>query len=99
MVDFNHPLAGKGIVYDAEIVRLVEDDAEKVKGFASMYLGLPDVKVEVANGVAKVDVELPAQFVKAVEKKIVERIPSLKSVEFKNAKVDSPKAEVPKKAK
>ena len=87
LVDFNHPLAGKDVMYDVEVVGVVEDDADKVKAIAEMHLGILSPKVTVDNGVAKIDHEFPEQIAGAVEKSIIERIPSLKKVEFKNKAV------------
>lgn len=84
LVDFNHPLAGKDVKYDAEVLGLVEDDAEKVKAIAEMHLGILSPKVTVDNGVAKIGHEFPEHLVSAVEKSIIERVPSLKKVEFKS---------------
>ena len=33
MVDFNHPLSGKDLVYEYNIKRIVEDDSEKIKSY------------------------------------------------------------------
>lgn len=83
LVDFNHPLASREVRYDVEILKLVEDDAEKVRAIAEMHLGIRDATVTVADGVAKIDHEFPSELVKPVEKAILERVPSLKKVEFK----------------
>ncbi len=83
LVDFNHPLAGKDITYDVEVVGVVGDDAEKVKALAEMHLGILSPKVTVEKGVAKIDHEFPEQLAGAVEKSIIERVPSLKKVEFR----------------
>jgi FKBP-type peptidyl-prolyl cis-trans isomerase SlyD len=39
-VDFNHPLAGEDIVYEYEILEVVEDDVEKAEGLLGMFLDL-----------------------------------------------------------
>ncbi len=48
IVDFNHPLAGKTIIFEVEIKEKVEDLADKVKALFVMYTGL-DVEVEIEN--------------------------------------------------
>ncbi len=90
MVDFNHPLAGREVKYDVEILGVVDDDAEKVKAIAEMHLGIRDSKVTVEAGVARIDHAFPQQLQAPVEKSIIERVPSLKKVEFRK---DGKKAE------
>lgn len=82
MVDFNHPLSGRDVKYDVEVVGIVTDDVEKVKSFVDLYLGKSDANVTISDGVAKIEMEFPVQLADAVGKKIIERIPSLKKVEF-----------------
>ena len=40
LVDFNHPLAGKNIVYKLIIKRIVDDDAEKARAIINLRTGL-----------------------------------------------------------
>ncbi|NJE09135.1 peptidylprolyl isomerase [Thermococcus sp. M39] len=57
-VDFNHPLAGKTIVYEVEIVEKIEDPIEKVKALIELRLPMVDlskVKIEVGEKDVKVD--------------------------------------------
>ncbi|HIP89106.1 MAG TPA: peptidylprolyl isomerase [Thermococcus paralvinellae] len=57
-VDFNHPLAGKTVVYDVEIVEKIEDPIEKVKALIELRLPMVDlskVKIEVGEKDVKVD--------------------------------------------
>lgn len=43
IVDFNHPLSGKDIIYDVKINKIVSDDKEKIKSFVSFQFNLkPD---------------------------------------------------------
>jgi len=53
IVDFNHPLAGKTIIFDIEIKEKVEKLEEKIKALFVMYTGL-DVEVEVSDTTARV---------------------------------------------
>jgi peptidylprolyl isomerase len=41
VIDFNHPLAGKVIVYKVRVVKKLEDFQEKVRALASRHLNIP----------------------------------------------------------
>jgi FKBP-type peptidyl-prolyl cis-trans isomerase SlyD len=55
-IDFNSPLAGKTVNYEYTIEKLLEDDIEKIQGLLALYTGIRDMEVEVADGVAKINV-------------------------------------------
>lgn len=55
-VDFNSPLAGKTVTYEYTIEKLLEGDVEKVQGLLALYTGIRDMEVEIADGVAKINV-------------------------------------------
>ncbi|MEM4267346.1 MAG: peptidylprolyl isomerase [Candidatus Woesearchaeota archaeon] len=82
LVDFNHPLASKDIVYDVKILRVLTDDLEKAKGYLSHIIG--DAEVELNEGVLKVASKnkIPKEIVSLIEKKIKEIIPTINKVEF-----------------
>lgn len=92
MVDFNHPLAGKDLHYDFTITRIIADDREKLESTLHTFLGLHRVKVDVKEGNAEVAIELPEPLALELEKKLKERIPSLKSVKFQEMKKEEKKA-------
>ncbi|AMM54716.1 FKBP-type peptidyl-prolyl cis-trans isomerase [Pyrococcus kukulkanii] len=57
-VDFNHPLAGKTLVYEVEIVEKVEDPIEKIKALIELRLPMIDTKdvmIEVGEKDVKID--------------------------------------------
>ncbi len=56
VVDFNHPLAGKKIIFDYEIKEMIEDPKEKIKYLFLIYTGrelVPKIRA------GKVTVEVP----------------------------------------
>ncbi|MDP2908546.1 MAG: peptidylprolyl isomerase [Nanoarchaeota archaeon] len=93
ILDFNHPLAGKNLVYEISITRKITDNEEKIRGMLTSYLAIdsPDVKIE--NETAKVNNEIPEILKKQLEEKIKRTIPEIKKVEYK------PKEEKPKEKK
>ncbi len=61
-VDFNHPLAGKKVLVEGEIVKRIEDELEKVRSIVADSFDVPleDIKIEKKEeGV--VTVELPSK--------------------------------------
>lgn len=45
-VDFNHEFAGKTLVYDVEVEKIIEDDEEKVYGIIELQYPNPNMKPE-----------------------------------------------------
>jgi FKBP-type peptidyl-prolyl cis-trans isomerase SlyD len=53
-VDFNSPLAGKTVIYEYTIEKILETDTEKIQGLLALYTGIRDLEIETADGVAKI---------------------------------------------
>lgn len=89
IVDFNHPLASKELSYDFKVNRIVTDAKEKVAALVKVLLNM-DTGVEVTDGNATVtlEMELPENISKELEKKIVE-LAGVNSVIFKQKKKGS----------
>jgi len=81
VVDFNHPLAGREIVYKVKINRIVSDDKEKVDSILKQ-LGIKKDKIELKEGEVKVDAKMPKELQGILEKKIKELVKSVKKVIF-----------------
>jgi len=88
LVDFNHPMSGKEISYDVKIIKMVNDDAEKVKAYLKQTFGIKeaDVKVENGNAVVSVNKELDEKTKEEINKKITEVIPTIKKIEVATKK-------------
>jgi FKBP-type peptidyl-prolyl cis-trans isomerase 2 len=90
IVDFNHPLSGKDLIYKFKIKRIVADDREKLESFLSMELGLEKKGLvqEFTAGAAKIKIKrkIPPEIAKVIEKKVSEIIPSVKKLDFVEGK-------------
>ena len=84
IVDFNHPLSSKDLVYDIEVKRIVTDPLEKVRAVLDMLgvpfetLDLDDVK-EKATIITRI--KYPDEAVAEVSEH-VKRLAGMKAVEF-----------------
>jgi FKBP-type peptidyl-prolyl cis-trans isomerase 2 len=56
MVDFNHPLAGKNVVYEINVIKKIEDLNEKIKSFIS-FLFRRELNFSVENNKIIIEVE------------------------------------------
>ena len=74
LVDFNHPLSGKDIMYEIEIKRIVTDKKEQVDSLVKLLLGIKDAKTEIKADKAEIQIkpELPPQMAEEMQKKIKE---------------------------
>jgi len=82
IVDFNHPLSGRDVVYQIEINKFVNDDKEKVDAILSIS-GIHYNSVAVKDGKAMIvlEHEVPDEYKKLVEDKIKEKT-SVKNFDY-----------------
>ncbi|MBU3957885.1 MAG: peptidylprolyl isomerase [Nanoarchaeota archaeon] len=71
-VDFNHPLAGKTLVYDLEVKAKIDDDKEKIKALAEFYTKLPADKIKVEIKDKEAEVTVPPMVSPVYKKKIAD---------------------------
>ncbi|MBW2969667.1 peptidylprolyl isomerase [Candidatus Woesearchaeota archaeon] len=73
VVDFNHPLAGRDVVYELKINRIVDDKKEQVDSLLRVLLGVKaPVVVQEKKAVISFPAELPEQLKTELAKKIGE---------------------------
>src|SRR3989344_1647560 len=81
LVDFNHPLSGKTILYEVKILKIITDPKEKLQGMLSHLLAEFSLELNEGNAVIKSRLKEDT-FKKELEKEILSRIPEIKSVNF-----------------
>ena len=81
-VDFNHPLAGKTLVYDLKITKKIEDNEEKIKSLFRMYTKVDDTKVKVTFDDKTVDIDVPPMINPIVKKRMSDDIINLMGFEI-----------------
>jgi FKBP-type peptidyl-prolyl cis-trans isomerase SlyD len=53
-VDFNSPLAGKTVIYEYTIEKVIETETERIKGLLALYTGMRDIVISIDDGIAKI---------------------------------------------
>ncbi len=91
IVDFNHPLAGKDLIYEIEIKRKVESQEEQVHALLDL-MKVPHGKITFKEGTVEVEeiTELPPQFVDFFVKDVV-RLTGVKDLLFKKKSEETKK--------
>lgn len=87
-IDFNHPLAGKKLEYDIQVVGLVEGPENQMKSVVSYITGLEHEKVHASVKAKEADVkidikqDLPAQMKKRIADLAIKWVPGVEKVRF-----------------
>lgn len=87
-VDFNHPLAGRDLVYNVKVNRIIEDEKEKFDSLVKLHLRLNDAEVEIKEGsvTIKSKVEIPKEAQEEFKMMVERTITSIKNIDFVHIK-------------
>ncbi len=90
-VDFNHRFAGKTLVYDVNIIKKLDSDAEKINALVKRRMGLEESKIKFNLAAPNLEIEIPEEaylseglqvIKRAVANDIFKFVPSVKSIKF-----------------
>ena len=81
IVDFNHQLAGKEIIYKVKILRKVEDKKEKLDSILEFYV--KDFESEIKDKEAVITAKIPEELHEIIKKKISSLINSIEKITIK----------------
>jgi len=73
-VDFNHPLAGKVLVYDLEVKEKIESLEDKVKALVEIYTRMDGSKVKILAKEKEIEIEVPPMINSIYKKKIADDV-------------------------
>lgn len=80
VVDFNHPLSGKDLIYEVDVLRLVNDLKEKVESVLRLVNDKFEVTIEDNNVIIKgIKKELQSK----LNEELKNRIEEIKTIDFK----------------
>ncbi|MBS3137480.1 FKBP-type peptidyl-prolyl cis-trans isomerase [Candidatus Woesearchaeota archaeon] len=90
LVDFNHPLAGKDVIYTCSIKRKVDNTEEKVKGLLQLTLQINDTKIKIDGKkvVITLEEELPKEIVEHINQQFKLIIPEIEEFVFVSLKTN-----------
>ena len=78
VVDFNHPLSGKDVTYEIEVVRQITDTHQKVMPLLEVFINKPDIKIE--NNILEIKNKLNKNIRPFLEAKLKELVPEIKEI-------------------
>ena len=86
IVDFNHPLAGRDLIYEVKVNQILTKKQDKISSLIKLLLN-QETKVVIKEGIAEITLqdELPPELQKELEKKIIELV-KIKKALFKVSK-------------
>src|SRR5215207_6936335 len=101
-VDFNHRFAGKTLLYDANVLKKLDSDSEKVSALVKRRMGVDENKLQVNLAVPNLEIQLPEDTYLAEGLQIVKRaaandifkfVPTVKNIKFIESYQAPPPAE------
>ncbi len=84
LVDFNHPLAGKDLIYDVKVKRVLEDSKEKLDSLIVARFNIKDAQIELNEGSAAIKLKqsLPNHAQDEFKKIAANLVPEIKLIDF-----------------
>lgn len=95
LVDFNHPLAGKEVLYQVKVNKKINEPKEKIRSYLELALNLKDFGVDIKEKTATITLpfEMPPELQEKIKEKLTE-ITEIKDIKF--VKKESQQKTVPK---
>tara|TARA_Y100000310_G_scaffold138289_2_gene137274 strand:- start:67232 stop:67903 length:672 start_codon:yes stop_codon:yes gene_type:complete len=90
IVDFNHPLAGRNLIYELTIKRQVKDTQEQLQHYLNNLFN-KEVKCKVEKDKATITMTVPEHLQKPLKEQVQKVIPALKEITLEEEKATKPK--------
>lgn len=91
IVDFNHPLASKDLIYQVKIIKQITEDTKKIESFIELEFSFKPEKIEIKEKIAKLfvkkeNLETINKVKDKITNKLIEVIENIDKVEFEELK-------------
>ncbi|MBW2972086.1 peptidylprolyl isomerase [Candidatus Woesearchaeota archaeon] len=97
VVDFNHPFAGKEVIYKVTILRKLTDDKEKIMALVELALNQKkdSITIDIKESKATITIqkEFPNELFGLLKERITNLLPNIKDVEFRTPAAEPKKKE------
>jgi FKBP-type peptidyl-prolyl cis-trans isomerase SlyD len=90
IVDFNHPLAGKEVIYEISVEEIIKDDKEKIKGYLKL-LFLQDIPFDYENNIIKLKIPMQKEMTDLISKELSRMLDKEIKIEIPDQKPDQKK--------
>ncbi len=90
MVNFNHPLAGRDVIYEVKINKKIEDKNVQLQSYLKFAMSLPGIESKVENDTA--EITLPLTFPAQVQEELAKKLKEIIKVADVSFKVKAPEA-------
>src|SRR3989338_1258698 len=82
VVDFNHPLAGKDLVYEVKINRIIDDNILKISSILLNGIGLDENDYKIGEKEGGIDIKLKKDIDENVKEKIKKAVKELVKIDI-----------------
>lgn len=79
-IDFNHPLAGRDLIYEIKINKIIKDTKTQLNSIVKLFFRKE--KTELKENTAIIKADIPEKLQKIIQDKIKKLIPKIKKVNF-----------------
>ncbi len=84
IVDFNHPLSGKDLLFDIEIKKIIKENKEKIESILSKIIDKFEIKIEKDK--LNLKINLDEKHKSILKERILKTVPNIKEVIFEDLK-------------